>query len=97
MQNYHRGGNTADPKGEETTMSAKCCKPFLELLETIKTLRGPAGCPWDMQQTPLSMRTYLLEEVYEALEAINSEKPTHIMEELGDVLLIIGMLSHMYA
>lgn len=70
---------------------------FTNFLETIKTLRGPEGCPWDKEQTPSSMRTLLLEEVYETLEAINSSDPEHVKEELGDVLLIICMIGLMYA
>ncbi len=69
---------------------------FTNFLETIKTLRGPEGCPWDKEQTPSSMRTLLLEEVYETLEAINSNDPQHVREELGDVLLIISMIALMY-
>ena len=49
----------------------KAASGFKALYEIIKTLRAPGGCPWDREQTPLTLRTTLLEETYEALEAIN--------------------------
>ncbi len=47
----------------------------------------PGGCPWDREQTHQSLKPYLLEETYEALEAIDSGSDSHLAEELGDVLL----------
>lgn len=58
-----------------------------ELLKTIKILRSPQGCEWDRQQTHQSIRQNMLEEAYEAAEAIDENNPEHIKEELGDVLL----------
>ncbi len=52
-------------------------------------LRGPDGCPWDQEQTTESLKPYLLEEVYEVLEAIDTQNPLAIKEELGDLLLQI--------
>ena len=52
-------------------------------------LRSPDGCPWDRQQTHESLKPYLLEESYEALEAIDNNDPSALKEELGDVLLQI--------
>ncbi|MCE5199969.1 MAG: nucleoside triphosphate pyrophosphohydrolase [Armatimonadota bacterium] len=57
------------------------------LVETVETLRGPDGCPWDRQQTHQSLKKYAVEEVYEALEAIDSGDPSMLEDELGDVLL----------
>jgi tetrapyrrole methylase family protein/MazG family protein len=57
--------------------------------ELIAHLRSPEGCPWDREQTHLSLRTYLLEEAYEALDALDSEESEIILEELGDLLLQI--------
>jgi len=51
--------------------AAKASSSYKNLYEIIKTLRAPGGCPWDREQTPLTLRTTLLEETYEALEAIN--------------------------
>lgn len=75
----------------------KTNKAFREFIEIITTLRGPDGCPWDKEQTPLSLRGHLIEEAYEAVEAIEDNDPPHVREELGDVLLLITMLSQMYA
>jgi tetrapyrrole methylase family protein/MazG family protein len=57
--------------------------------ETIARLRSPDGCPWDREQTHQSLRTNLLEECYEVLEAIDLEDPDALREELGDLLLQI--------
>ena len=62
-----------------------------EMLEVVEALRAPEGCPWDREQTHLSLRPYLLEETYELLEAIESGSADDISEELGDVLLQVFM------
>ncbi len=66
---------------------------FLELLEIIKKLRAPDGCPWDQKQTPASIKPYLLEETHELSEAIDNGDPDHIKEELGDVFFQISFLT----
>lgn len=60
---------------------------FAALVEVIAHLRGPEGCPWDREQTHQSLRRYLLEETYEALEAIDAGDLSALREELGDLLL----------
>jgi MazG family protein len=50
-------------------------------------LRAPGGCPWDREQTHATLRTYLIEEAYEVLDAIESGNPDELAEELGDLLL----------
>ena len=60
---------------------------FSELVAIMARLRGPSGCPWDRQQTHATLKSYLLEEAYEALEAIDAEDDAELCEELGDVLL----------
>ena len=60
-----------------------------EFQETIARLRAPEGCPWDREQTHLSIRGNLLEEAYEVLEALDREDPRELAEELGDLLLQI--------
>lgn len=60
---------------------------FAELLDVIDTLHSPEGCPWDKEQTPLSLRSDMLEEVYEAVDAISAGDASHAEEELGDVIL----------
>lgn len=62
---------------------------FEAFQEIIAHLRAPDGCPWDLEQTHQSLRAHLLEEAYEALAAIDSEKPVKMAEELGDLLLQI--------
>ena len=58
-----------------------------DLLHIMELLRAPEGCPWDQEQTHQSIRRNMLEEAYEAVEAIDEEDPEHLKEELGDVLL----------
>lgn len=62
---------------------------FEAFQEIIAHLRAPDGCPWDREQTHLSLRKHLLEETYEALQALDMEDPSKIAEELGDLLLQI--------
>ena len=57
----------------------------------VARLHAPDGCPWDLEQTHESLRPHLLEETYEALEAIDSGDPDRLAEELGDVLLQVLM------
>lgn len=59
------------------------------LVDVIATLRSPGGCPWDIVQTHSSLRRYLVEEVYEVLEAIDKQDMANLREELGDLLLQI--------
>lgn len=69
---------------------------FGDFLDIISTLRSPEGCPWDREQTPTSLRGHLIEESYETLEAIEEADPAHVREELGDVLLLVAMITRMY-
>lgn len=62
-------------------------REFERLVEIMKALRGPKGCPWDKKQTHRSLRQYLLEEAYEVLEAIDQDRLDDLREELGDLLL----------
>ncbi len=66
---------------------------YADLQEIMAHLRAPYGCPWDREQTMASTRSYLLDEVAETLEAMDSEDEAHIAEELGDVLGIIAMIA----
>ncbi len=56
------------------------------LVQTVERLRAPGGCPWDSKQSHESLVPYLLEEVYELIEAIESGNARDLIEELGDVL-----------
>ncbi|MCA9835537.1 MAG: MazG family protein [Trueperaceae bacterium] len=60
------------------------------LLETMRRLRAPDGCPWDREQTHESLRPYLLEEAAETADAIASGDTEAMTEELGDVLLQVA-------
>lgn len=60
---------------------------FDQLVEIMRKLRAPGGCPWDAEQTHESLTRYLLEETYEVIEAIDEKSPQHLAEELGDLLL----------
>lgn len=60
--------------------------PLRALIETMATLRGEGGCPWDAEQSHESLVPYLLEEVFELVEAIETGSRADLKEELGDVL-----------
>lgn len=59
---------------------------FERLVEIMRALRAPDGCPWDREQTQASLRPFVLEETYEVLEAIERGTPAQLCEELGDFL-----------
>lgn len=59
---------------------------FQKLVELVDILRGPNGCPWDKEQTRESLKSMLVEEAYEVLEALDGEEPDELCEELGDLL-----------
>jgi len=72
----------------------KNLREFDALLNVVKALRGPEGCPWDKEQTPETLAPYALEEAYELAEAIEEGDPEKIKEELGDVLLQVILHAH---
>lgn len=74
---------------------AAAAQAFAELLSLIETLRGPRGCPWDREQTPLTLRRTLIEEAYELVHAIGEGRPEGLREELGDVYLNVAMIGQM--
>ena len=67
-------------------MARRAALSFARLVRTMSTLRSPAGCPWDREQTPETLRPFLLEETYEALDAIDRGDLDGLRGELGDVL-----------
>jgi tetrapyrrole methylase family protein/MazG family protein len=69
---------------------------FAGLYDIVARLRAPGGCPWDREQTPATLRGDLVEETYEVLEAIDEKESSHVREELGDLFLLVTMLSYMY-
>ncbi|AWN23910.1 nucleoside triphosphate hydrolase [Deinococcus irradiatisoli] len=64
-----------------------------DLLDTMRRLRAPDGCPWDQEQTHRSLRPYLLEEAAEAADAISAGDLAELRAELGDVLLQVAFHS----
>ncbi|NIO17326.1 MAG: nucleoside triphosphate pyrophosphohydrolase [Deltaproteobacteria bacterium] len=66
---------------------------FTDLVEIMDTLRSERGCPWDREQTLESLREYLLEESYEALDKINAQDYRGLKEELGDLLFEVIFLA----
>ena len=68
---------------------------YEDLLEIIRLLRSPEGCPWDRVQTHQSIRRGMLEEAYEAAEAFDRDDPALICEELGDMLMQVLFNIHM--
>lgn len=67
-----------------------------ELIQLVKTLRGEHGCPWDKNQTPRDVSIYLIEEVFELADAIETGHLDRIREELGDVLFHIVFIARMF-
>ena len=67
-------------------MSETVGEKFEALLDIMRTLRAPGGCPWDREQTHASLRPFVLEETYEVLEAIDAGDVEDLREELGDYL-----------
>lgn len=70
---------------------------FDGLVATIEALRAPDGCPWDREQTHRSIAHNMIEEAYEAVDAIESDSVAHLREELGDVLLQVVLQSQIAA
>jgi MazG family protein len=60
---------------------------FATLVDIMARLRAPGGCPWDREQTPATLRPYVLEEAYEVVDAIDRDDPQALCDELGDLLL----------
>lgn len=70
---------------------------FRKLVDVVARLRGDGGCPWDKKQTPQSMAPTLLEEAYEAIDALRRGDARESHEELGDVLINVAMVAQMFA
>src|SRR5467141_1066215 len=83
---------TSKPRRNPKPVKQKQLTPgqwFEKLVGVQARLRAPNGCPWDREQTHQSLRTYLIEEAYEALEALESGNDDKLVEEMGDLLLQI--------
>jgi len=83
---------TSNPRRNPKPVKHKQLTPgqwFEKLVGVQARLRAPNGCPWDREQTHQSLRTYLIEEAYEVLEALESGNDHKFVEEMGDLLLQI--------
>lgn len=76
--------------------TSKANRAVERLMNIMATLRSPDGCPWDAEQTPESLKPYILEETYEVLEAIDNGAPAAICDELGDLLLQVVFLARIF-
>ncbi len=70
---------------------------FKELVDVIATLRSENGCPWDREQTHESLKSTLIEETYETLEAIDTGDPSKLKDELGDLLMNVMLQAQIAA
>lgn len=68
-----------------------------DVMALIQRLRGKDGCPWDQKQTPQSLAIYLIEEMYELVDAVASGDAQAVCEELGDVIFQVLFLAELYA
>jgi tetrapyrrole methylase family protein/MazG family protein len=76
--------------------SLEASKAFSLLYTIIARLRAPDGCPWDRDQTPMSIRNNIIEEAYELVEAISEKDVEHSKEETGDLFLLATMTAYMF-
>ncbi len=83
-----------DANHDKSTHYSSPGAEFKRLLDIVKTLRGPNGCPWDKEQSARTLRGDLLEETYECIDAINSHDSGNLREELGDLFLLATMISY---
>lgn len=85
----------------ETQQGTSCAplagETFAAFVDTIAALRAPNGCPWDREQTHESIARNMIEEAYEAVDAIEQHDVAHLREELGDVLLQVVLQSQIAA
>ena len=70
-----------------TEFEARTRHGFDDVMRIVRRLRAPNGCPWDREQTHVSLKNALVEESYELIDAIDEDDDAHICEEMGDVLL----------
>lgn len=93
ISSYHNLSIIYVPRSDDEALRNRS---FERLHEIVAALRDPdSGCPWDIEQTHQSIRKNFIEELYEALEAIDEDDPDKMQEEFGDVLLQIMLHSQM--
>src|SRR5262245_41683571 len=80
------GCNSRESRELHSTSFPRAARALTGLMKIMATLRSPRGCPWDREQTHQSLRQHLIEETYEAVEAIDRNDLEALKGELGDVL-----------
>lgn len=93
VQNLASSGSEAPATAAERIANPVAHPDFDAFVATIAALRAPDGCPWDREQTHASIAHNMIEEAYEAVDAIESGSIAHLREELGDVLLQVVLQS----
>lgn len=83
----------SDAKGVPASAPAKGPDGMADLIALVARLRGEGGCPWDREQTIESMSKYLLEEAAESVDAAAEGSTEKLVEELGDLLLVVAMMA----
>src|SRR5690242_7910560 len=76
-------------------VTEQCGQTLPSLVQLMQRLLAPDGCPWDREQTPASLRRYVLEEACEVMDAIDSGDKPSLKEELGDLLLQVVFLGEL--
>jgi MazG family protein len=76
-------------------LDAQLGQSYPRLVAIMQRLLAPDGCPWDREQTYASLRKYVLEEACEVIDAIDSERPEALKDELGDLLLQVAFLGEL--
>jgi tetrapyrrole methylase family protein/MazG family protein len=76
-------------------MQSEALPSFDHLLGIIKRLRAPGGCPWDIAQTPPTLRASLVDEAWECVSAIDARDDANLQEELGDLYLVVTLIAWM--
>lgn len=96
--NHESGSkNISQDHREQGKPCQKAGEAFAAFADTIAALRAPDGCPWDREQTHDSIAHNMIEEAYEAVDAIEKRDLKHLREELGDVLLQVVLQSQIAA
>ena len=96
--NHESGSNNiSQDHREQGKPCQKAGEAFAAFVDTIAALRAPDGCPWDREQTHDSIAHNMIEEAYEAVDAIEKRDLKHLREELGDVLLQVVLQSQIAA
>ncbi len=98
MENTAGESTATDPATVAEIMANPAMHPHFDAFATtIAALRAPDGCPWDRKQTHASIAHNMIEEAYEAVDAIEAKDASHLREELGDVLLQVVLQSQIAA